>query len=93
TKRLYFNQNDACLCKWKNEITNQEKTVRNCKNAIPFAFSGIHIINPKIFNYMKPGVYSIIDTYLSAATSEKITYFDHSETFWRDMGKPESFES
>lgn len=92
SKKLYFNKTDGFLCKWKNEKTNQEKHARKCENPIPFAFSGIHVIDPKIFEYMKPGVYSIIDTYLTAAKFEKITFFDHSNTFWRDMGKPESFD-
>jgi len=90
-KRLYFDQNDGYLCKWKNERTGEEKPVRSCSKASPFAFSGIHVINPEIFNFMKPGAYSIIDTYLQVAETEKITFFNHDKTFWRDMGRPESF--
>lgn len=91
-KRLYFNKNNE-LCKWKNEVTGEEKPARNCgNNPIPFAFSGIHIINPEIFKFMKHGKYSIIETYLLAAITEKITYFDHSNDLWADMGKPESFK-
>jgi NDP-sugar pyrophosphorylase family protein len=90
SKRLYFN-NEKKLCKWKNEITGQEKIAKICKDTSPMAFSGIQIIDPKIFKFMTPGVYSIIDTYLQIAKNSDIIYFDHSSDFWRDMGRPESF--
>lgn len=90
SKRLYFN-NDGFLVKWKNEKTGEEKISRQCNKSLPFAFSGIHVVEPKIFNYMEHGVYSIIETYLLVAKTQKITFFDHTNTLWRDMGKPESF--
>jgi len=89
-KKLYFNPANY-LCKWKNEITAEERIARSCKYSFGFAFSGIHFVNPKIFDFMNYGKYSIIDTYLSVAQNQKISYFDHTGDFWRDMGKPESF--
>ena len=92
SRRLYFNDNNE-LCKWKNELTGEEKPARNCQNSPkPYAFSGIQVISPKFFNYMQSGVYSIIETYLLAAKTEKITFFDHSGEDWADMGRPENFE-
>ncbi len=94
SKKLYFNDNDESLCKWKNEKTGEEKTAKTCKKEkTGFAFSGIHLLNTQIFEYMQPGVYSIIDTYLLAAKKNKITFFDHSTDFWRDMGKRSSFKN
>ncbi len=91
-KRLYFNKNKE-LCKWKNEKTGEEKYAKNCNNSpLSFAFSGIHVIEPEIFDYMYAGKYSIIDTYLRVAQKEKITYFNHTGDLWADMGKPENFE-
>lgn len=89
-KKLYFDSENN-LCKWKNEITAEEKIARNCQISRGFAFSGIHFVSPRIFEYMSNGVYSIIETYLKAAVNENIKCFDHSDDFWRDMGKPESF--
>ncbi len=88
-KKLYFNEQKE-LCKWKNEQNGEEKIVKNCISATGFAFSGIHVISPKIFDYMSHGIYSIIDTYLYAAQKEKITYYDHSGQKWADMGRPEN---
>jgi NDP-sugar pyrophosphorylase family protein len=90
-KYLYFDENQY-LCKWKDVKTGEEIISRdNTQKLIPLAFSGIHIINPEIFKFMQNGVYSIIKTYLELAKTHKITYFDHSNDEWSDMGKPECF--
>ena len=55
------------------------------------AFSGIHVIDPKIFSLMKQeGKFSMVDVYLSLCSNNKIQYFDHSDTKFMDVGKPES---
>jgi NDP-sugar pyrophosphorylase family protein len=58
------------------------------------AFSGIHVVNPRLLEMMpEEGVYSIIDTYLKlAASGEKILGFRADEYYWRDLGKPENVE-
>jgi NDP-sugar pyrophosphorylase family protein len=57
----------------------------------PRAFSGIHVISPRIFPLMKEeGAFSIIDVYLRlAAIGERIVAFDASQYAWRDLGRPE----
>ena len=56
------------------------------------AFSGIHVISPRIFAKMtEQGAFSIIDAYLRlAAQGEKILAFRADEYYWRDLGRPES---
>lgn len=56
------------------------------------AFSGIHVISPRIFAMLtEEGVFSIIPAYLRlAALGEKILAFRADEYDWRDLGKPES---
>ncbi len=58
----------------------------------PLAFSGIHVISPRLFPLMtEHGVFSIIDTYLRlSGQGEKITAFRADKYYWRDLGKPES---
>ena len=60
------------------------------KNARRSAFSGIHVISPRLLTLMKEeGVFSIIDTYLRLAGSgEKIIAFRADDYYWRDLGKP-----
>jgi len=54
------------------------------------AFSGIHVISPRLLRMMtEQGVFSIIDTYLRlAAQGEKILAFRADEYYWRDLGRP-----
>jgi NDP-sugar pyrophosphorylase family protein len=56
------------------------------------AFSGIHVISPRIFEMItEEGVFSIIPCYLRlAAQGEKILAFRSDEYYWRDLGKPEN---
>jgi len=56
------------------------------------AFSGIHIISPRIFSLIREeGAFSIIDSYLRlAAQGEKILAFRADEYDWRDLGRPEN---
>ena len=56
------------------------------------AFSGIHVISPRLFAKMsEEGAFSIIDAYLHlAARGEKIAAFRADEYAWRDLGRQES---
>jgi NDP-sugar pyrophosphorylase family protein len=57
------------------------------------AFSGIHVISPRLFELMPPDdVFSIMTCYLDlAARGEPILAFRADEYSWKDMGRPESF--
>jgi NDP-sugar pyrophosphorylase family protein len=56
------------------------------------AFSGIHIISPRLLPMMtEEGAFSIITSYLRlAAREEPILAFRDDESYWRDLGKPDS---
>lgn len=58
----------------------------------PFAFSGIHVISPRLLDMMtEDGVFSIITSYLRlAGQGERIAAFHADEYYWRDLGKPEN---
>lgn len=56
------------------------------------AFSGIHVISPRLLRMIsEDGVFSIITTYLRlAGQKEKIEAFRADEYYWRDLGKPDN---
>ncbi len=66
--------------------------VRPAAHPKPLAFSGIHVISPRIFPSIRQrGVFSIIDAYLDlAARSERIMAFRTDEYYWHDLGRPEN---
>jgi NDP-sugar pyrophosphorylase family protein len=54
------------------------------------AFSGIHIISPRLLPMLsEEGVFSIIPAYLRLASQgEKILAFRADAYYWRDLGRP-----
>ncbi len=65
--------------------------VRSSKQVQALAFSGIHVISPRLFAMMiEEGVFSIITSYLRlAAQGENILAFRADEYYWRDLGRPD----
>jgi len=63
--------------------------VRPSKQVQALAFSGIHVISPRLFAMMiEEGVFSIITSYLRlAAHGENILAFRADEYYWRDLGR------
>lgn len=80
------------LCGRKSGRESKPEMVRPSQEVQPFAFSGIHVISPRLLSMMaEEGAFSIIDTYLRlAAEGEKILGFPANEYYWRDLGKPEN---
>ena len=70
----------------KTELARSSQTLQS------LAFSGIHVISPRLLPMIaEEGVFSIITSYLSlAARGEKILAFRADEYYWRDLGKPEN---
>jgi NDP-sugar pyrophosphorylase family protein len=68
------------------------EVVRECAKPRALAFSGIHVISPRIFEKMtEDGAFSIISTYLRlAAQGENIFGFRADEYYWRDLGRSEN---
>lgn len=66
--------------------------VKPLSNAKELAFTGIHVISPRLLGMMsEEGGFSIIDSYLRlAASGERIVGFRADEYYWRDLGKPEN---
>jgi NDP-sugar pyrophosphorylase family protein len=63
--------------------------VQIAHDAQALAFTGIHILSPRIFAKMEDeAAFSIISTYLQlAAQGEKIVAFRADEFYWRDLGR------
>jgi len=93
TGRYLLFDDNMKLSGWKNSKTGEIKPSGMDISALRnFAFSGIHIVDPKIQNHFLPeNVFSIIDLYLSIMEKEKIYGYLHDNTEWKDMGKIEDF--
>jgi mannose-1-phosphate guanylyltransferase len=78
------------LCGRRAGKEKEPEIVCSTAHLEPLAFTGIHMISPRLLGLMKEdGVFSIIDCYLRlAGTGEKLTAFRADEYYWRDLGKP-----
>ena len=91
TSRYFLFDEMPNLCGWRNEKTGEQKISREATKYYSKAFSGIHVISPKIFSLIKmEGKFSMVDAYLEIAKAHAITAFDHSNTKFIDVGKPKS---
>ncbi len=96
SRYLLFDKN-LLLKGWVNEKTGEIKPP--IKDLNPdlykkFAFSGIHVISPEIFNLMNDweGKFSIIDFYLSICDKEKVKGYNSANLKLIDVGKLDSLE-
>jgi len=89
SRQLLFDEYHQ-LCGRRAGRDAKPEIVRNAPKTEALAFSGIHVISPRLLTLMKEeGVFSIIDAYLRLAGSgEKIIAFRADDYYWRDLGKP-----
>jgi NDP-sugar pyrophosphorylase family protein len=64
--------------------------VRSSDQLKPLAFSGIHLLSPRLLPLLtETGIFSIIDSYLRlAAQGHPILAFCADTYYWRDLGRP-----
>jgi NDP-sugar pyrophosphorylase family protein len=79
------------LCGWHNNITGENRMVRESIELNRIAFSTIHVIDPAIFKLIhEKGNFSIIDLYLRLAADHIITGYEHDDTLWFECGRIET---
>ena len=80
------------LCGRRRARGEEPEIVRPCPKPQELAFTGIHVIAPRLLRTWKEsGVFSIVDAYLRlAGAGERITGFRADKYYWRDLGRPES---
>ena len=92
TSRYLLFDSQGLLCGRRAGRDGNPELVRITPEVHAMAFSGVHVISPRIFAVMKEeGAFSIITSYLRlAAKNERIIAFRADEYYWRDLGRPES---
>ncbi len=91
TSRYFLFDETHNLCGWENVKTDQKIITRTNTRLTRKAFSGLHIISPKIFDFMtQTGKFSMVDVYLELSENHKILGFDQGDCKFLDVGKPES---
>lgn len=93
SRKFLFDKNNI-LCGWMNQKSNENIITRDEQSELfPYSFSGIQVINPKIFKYFPDkDIFSLVELYLSAARKAKISGYVHNDDLWIDIGKLENLD-
>ncbi len=94
SSRQFLFDDQMRLVGWRNNQTGELRWVaEEVKEVEGFAFSGIHIIDPSLFDLMPhKGSFSITDVYLELAAGSLIIGYDHNGDHVVDVGKPEAIK-
>ncbi len=90
SRQLLFDEH-LQLCGRRAGRDHKPEIVRPSPRLEPLAFSGIHVISPRLLSMLtEDGVFSIITSYLRlAGRNEKIHAFRADDYYWRDLGRVE----
>jgi NDP-sugar pyrophosphorylase family protein len=80
------------LCGRRFEEQQKSEIVREVAEPAPLAFSGVHVISPRLLRQIvEKDCFSIIETYLRLAKAgDRVMGFRADKFYWRDLGRPES---
>ena len=91
--RYFLVNSEGLLSGWYNKATGERiVTAENETGLSEIAFSGMHIIEPEIFNFMKEGIYTMTSLYLNLAASHRIFTYRCDDGYWFDIGTPENLK-
>jgi NDP-sugar pyrophosphorylase family protein len=93
SRQLLFDEH-LQLCGRRAGRDREPEIVRPSAHLEPLAFSGVHVISPRLLPLLtEDGVFSIIESYLRlAASGQQIAAFLADQYYWRDLGKPVDLE-
>jgi len=94
TSRNFLMNDQNLLCGWRNNQTGEEIITRNEEGLRGTAFSGIHVLDDRIFPLLlEEGPFSITKAYLELSKKYPIYLYNHSKDHWVDMAHPSNFPS
>ncbi len=92
--RYFLVDPEGRLKGWCNKTTGERIVATEEPDSLTeIAFSGRHIIDPEIFNYMSDGVYTMTALYLHLAESHIINTYLEDGGYWLTIGTTEDLES
>ncbi|HEX2969182.1 MAG TPA: nucleotidyltransferase family protein [Bacteroidales bacterium] len=91
--RFLLVDQDGLLKGWRNNATGEEILISKKNGQLSeTGFSGIHVVEPRIFKFMNEGVYTMTTLYLRLAKGHKIYTYTYDKGYWGDIGTPENLE-
>jgi len=89
TERQLLFDSELLLCGRINGKTGMSTLTKGTENVQPYAFSGIHVIDPDLFRLTsRTGNFSVIDLYLELSAQCKVGAYIREQDEWLDVGNP-----
>lgn len=90
-RSLLFDE-DLALLGWRNHKTAETRWCGPEDHvAGEFAFSGIQVFDPAIFEYFPEAqIFSLVELYLRAGATGRVFGYRHDDSLWMDAGKIEN---
>lgn len=93
TSRDLMFDREGTLSGWKHNASGETKQVQGKTPKNGYGFSGIHVLNNRIFDLItEKDDFSIIDMYLRLAENHTIQSFEHSDDLWLEFGKVQNID-
>jgi MurNAc alpha-1-phosphate uridylyltransferase len=93
-KRYLLVDKNGMMKGWINKMTGEKIiTCEETEDLSEIAFSGRHILDPEIFNYMSGGIYTMTALYLYLAENHNIHTYRHDSGYWITVGTQEDLEN
>jgi NDP-sugar pyrophosphorylase family protein len=88
SSRLLLFDEQLQLCGRRSKDIPADEIVRACSQPTAMAFTGIHIVSPRIVSLLsEDGIFPIVPVYLRLASlGERILAFQADDYYWRDLG-------
>jgi NDP-sugar pyrophosphorylase family protein len=90
--RFFLVDGEGLVRGWRNRATGEEILLKKSTDLTEIGFSGMHIVEPSIFSYMKKGVYSLTPLYLRLGRRQNIYAYIDDSGYWTDIGTIETLE-
>ena len=92
TSRYLLFDSEQRLCGRRAGPDGEPEMIRAVDSFQAFAFSGIHVISPRLLSMLnEDGAFSIVTSYLRlVGQGEAVGAFRADQYYWRDLGKPEN---
>jgi mannose-1-phosphate guanylyltransferase len=93
SRQLLFDEHQQ-LCGRRAGPVKEPEIVRSSPRLEPLAFSGIHVISPRLLSMLaEDGAFSIVTSYLRlAGQGDQILGFRADQYYWRDLGRIEDLQ-
>ena len=93
TARYLLFDEDLRLSGWENIATGERRISRKNDINVPLAFSGVHIVEPEIIDYLGAvRKFSITNGYLDLSSNHAIYGWRDWDEYWFDIGTPEKLQ-